>query len=328
VRQNLPIKFPLIYFKERYMTLPDLSLPSHEYPSAEFFVQDSFIDSNTTGSLFIVATPIGHLKDISARAIETLQKVDWIAAEDTRHSKPLLQALGVTTPMLSLHDHNEQFRAEQLLTRLLAGENGALISDAGTPLINDPGFHLVKLLRQQKVKVVPIPGASAVITALCAAGLPTNRFSYEGFLPAKAARRLEVLKSLQNETRTLVFYESPHRVLDTLAAMAEVFGASRQMVSAREMTKQFEQFASGTVAEVLGYFNAHNDKVRGEFVLMVMGAVAEEAPEVTEQDALINLMLQQGLPVKQITDIVSQYSGLKKKAVYNRVLQLKEALAD
>lgn len=296
-----------------------------EPTSSALYVQDSFTDSVLSGSLFIVATPIGHLKDISTRAIETLQKVDWIAAEDTRHSKLLLQALGVTTPMISLHDHNEQFRAEQLVARLLAGESGALISDAGTPLINDPGFHLVKLLRQQKIKVVPIPGASAVITALCAAGLPTNRFSYEGFLPAKSAKRLDVLSALQNDTRTLVFYESPHRVLDSLAAMREVFGAARQMVSAREMTKQFEQFVSGTVDEVLNYYNEHPDKVRGEFVLMVMGAVAQDAPEVTEQDSLIKLMLQQALPVKQITDIVSQYSGLKKKAVYNRVLQLKES---
>ncbi|WP_127470225.1 16S rRNA (cytidine(1402)-2'-O)-methyltransferase [Thiomicrorhabdus aquaedulcis] len=300
--------------------------PQPEAEQSLRFVQDSFIDASVTGTLFIVATPIGNLNDISTRAIETLQKVHWIAAEDTRHSKSLLNALGVSTPMLSLHDHNEQFRAEQLLTRLLAGENGALISDAGTPLINDPGFHLVKLLRQQKIKVVPIPGASAVITALCAAGLPTNRFSYEGFLPAKSAKRLDVLSALQNDTRTLVFYESPHRVLDSLAAMREAFGAARQMVSAREMTKQFEQFVSGTVDEVLNYYNEHPDKVRGEFVLMVMGAVAQDAPEVTEQDGLINLMLQQALPVKQITDIVSQYSGLKKKAVYNRVLQLKELI--
>jgi 16S rRNA (cytidine1402-2'-O)-methyltransferase len=271
-----------------------------------------------------VATPIGNLKDITYRAVEVLGTVDWIAAEDTRHTQRLLQALGVNKPLLSLHDHNEQARSQQLLEKLQAGESGALVSDAGTPLINDPGFHLVKLLRQQGVSVVPIPGPSAVITALCAAGLPTDRFSYEGFLPAKNQKRLQVLQTLKNDTRTLVFYESPHRLTESLKAMLDVFGAERQMVAAREMTKTYEQFVAGSVAEVAAYFDANADKVRGEFVLMVMGDVVAEAVSEDEHDALIGALLKQNLPVKQITDIVVEMSGQKKKAVYNRVLTLKE----
>nr|WP_218644607.1 16S rRNA (cytidine(1402)-2'-O)-methyltransferase [Thiomicrorhabdus cannonii] len=281
-------------------------------------------NATSKATLYIVATPIGNLKDITYRAVEVLGAVDWIAAEDTRHTQRLLQALGVNKPLLSLHDHNEQARSQQLLEKLQAGESGALVSDAGTPLINDPGFHLVKLLRQQGVKVVPIPGPSAVITALCAAGLPTDRFSYEGFLPAKKQRRLQVLQTLKNDTRTLVFYESPHRLTESLQAMLEVFGGERQMVAAREMTKTYEQFVSGSVAEVVAYFESHADKVRGEFVLMVMGDVVAEAVCEDEHDALIGALLKQQLPVKQITDIVVELSGQKKKAVYNRVLALKE----
>jgi len=282
--------------------------------------------TESSGTLYIVATPIGNLKDITQRAVETLEKVDWIAAEDTRHTQKLLQSLAMHRPLISLHDHNEQARMGQLLDKLQAGENGALVSDAGTPLINDPGFHLVKLLRQQGIKVVPIPGPSAVITALCAAGLPTDRFSYEGFLPAKSQKRINVLTELKDDTRTLVFYESPHRLMDTLPALAEVFGAERQMAVGRELTKTYEQFVSGTVQEVVAYFTENSDKVRGEFVLMVMGAVLEADTDVTDHDAWITAMLQQGLPVKQISEIISQVSGDKKKPIYNRVQQLKDLL--
>jgi 16S rRNA (cytidine1402-2'-O)-methyltransferase len=277
----------------------------------------------SSGTLYIVATPIGNLKDITLRAMDVLNAVDWIAAEDTRHTQKLLQALAIQKPLLSLHDHNEQARSTQLLQKLQMGESGALVSDAGTPLINDPGYHLVKLLRQQKVRVVPIPGPSAVITALCAAGLPTDRFSYEGFLPAKSQKRLQVLQNLLNDPRTLVFYESPHRLMDTLEALQTVFGELRQMVAAREMTKTYEQFVSGSVADVRAYFSEHGDKVRGEFVLMVMGDVIEEQPEEGDYDALILALLKQNLPVKQISEIVADYSGQKKKALYNRVLALK-----
>lgn len=277
-----------------------------------------------TGTLFIVATPIGNLKDITRRAVETLESVDWIAAEDTRHTRPLLQSLGINQTLISLHEHNELSRSEQLLERLRSGESGALVSDAGTPLINDPGYFLVKLLRQNGVSVVPIPGPSAVITALSAAGLPTDRFSYEGFLPAKSTKRLAVLATLAEDVRTLVFYESPHRVIASLADFQTVFGAEREIVVARELTKKFEQFVSGTLAEVNAYFNEHLDKVRGEFVFMLGGAQAKEAVELSSMDRLILTLLKQNLPVKQISEIVADYAEIKKKPIYNRVLELKE----
>ena len=281
---------------------------------------ESYVDA----TLFVVATPIGNLKDITRRAVEILESVDWIAAEDTRHTRQLLQALGINQELISLHEHNEEFRSQQLLERLQKGEKGALVSDAGTPLINDPGYHLVKLLREQQVNVVPVPGPSAVITALCAAGLPTDRFSYEGFLPAKSNKRQLVLNSLKEDVRTLVFYESPHRVQATLADMQTVFGDERTIVVARELTKKFEQFVSGSLAEVVEYFNDNTDKVRGEFVLMVGGATEKEAPELTEYDGLIEVLLKQNIHVKQISEIVSDYTGLKKKPIYSRVLELKD----
>lgn len=281
-------------------------------------------DLPTDGTLFIVATPIGNLKDITRRAVEVLESVDWIAAEDTRHTRQLLQSLGINQNLISLHDHNEESRSVQLLARLQQGERGALVSDAGTPLINDPGYHLVKLLRQNCVEVIPIPGPSAVITALCAAGLPTDRFSYEGFLPAKSGKRILILEALKEDVRTLVFYESPHRVQATLADLLGVFGGQRQMSVARELTKKFEQFVSGTVEEVATYFANNTDKVRGEFVLMVGGDTEKEAVELSEWDGLIQILLKQNLPVKQISEIVADYAGIKKKPIYNRVLALKE----
>ncbi|VAW49070.1 16S rRNA (cytidine(1402)-2'-O)-methyltransferase [hydrothermal vent metagenome] len=270
-----------------------------------------------------MATPIGNLKDITQRAAEVLESVDWVAAEDTRHTRPLLQSLGINQSLISLHDHNEAHRSLQLLERLQQGEIGALVSDAGTPLINDPGYHLVKLLRQHNITVVPIPGPSAVITALCAAGLPTDRFSYEGFLPAKSVKRVQVLQGLVEDMRTLVFYESPHRIQATLVDLKSVMGASRTMSVARELTKKFEQFVSGSIEEVIYYFEQHPDKVRGEFVLMVGGASEKEAVALSEWDSLIKVLLQQNLPVKQISEIVADYAGIKKKPVYSRVLELK-----
>ncbi|BCN93884.1 ribosomal RNA small subunit methyltransferase I [Thiomicrorhabdus immobilis] len=283
--------------------------------------------TQTPGTLYVVATPIGNLADITRRAVETLEKVDWVAAEDTRHSKPLLHALGINQTLISLHEHNELQRSEQLLAKLKNGENGALISDAGTPLINDPGYHLVKLLRDEGVNVVPLPGPSAVITALSAAGLPTDRFTYEGFLPAKANKRLAILEGLATEVRTLVFYESPHRLMECLQSMQTAFGEEREIVVARELTKKFEQFVSGKLHDVYGYFIENSDKVRGEFVLMLKGAPekSEEAGEAAliEQDKMIQVMLKQSLPVKQISEIIAELTGEKKKPIYQRVLELK-----
>lgn len=277
------------------------------------------------GLLYVVSTPIGNLGDITHRAVETLEKVDWIAAEDTRHTKQLLTALGLNKTLISLHEHNEQQRTDQLLTKLQGGEKGALVSDAGTPLINDPGYHLVKTLRENDIAVVPIPGVSAVITALSCAGLPTDRFTYEGFLPAKNSKRVQQLQTLEQEKRTMVFYESPHRLEDCLASMTEVFGGQRELVVGRELTKKFEQFVSGTLDEVCAYFKENGDRVRGEFVLMLAGnqAVSDQEGAALDLDKMIKVLLAQTLPVKQIADIVSQVSGEKKKAIYQRTLELK-----
>ncbi|HHS99461.1 MAG TPA: 16S rRNA (cytidine(1402)-2'-O)-methyltransferase, partial [Thiomicrospira sp.] len=276
-------------------------------------------DRQALGKLYVVATPIGNMGDITRRAIETLENVDWIAAEDTRHTKSLLGALGINQKLMSLHEHNELQRTEQLLDKLKTGEQGALVSDAGTPLINDPGYHLVKRLREEGIEVIPIPGPSAVITALCAAGLPTDRFTYEGFLPAKPNKRLLALEPLANEVRTMVFYESPHRLMACLDSMQTVFGCERELVVARELTKKFEQFVSGTVQEVVAYFTENSDKVRGEFVLMLAGAEVKsaESGEATllEQDKMIEVMLKQNLPVKQISEMIAELTGEKKKPI-------------
>ncbi|WP_044407053.1 16S rRNA (cytidine(1402)-2'-O)-methyltransferase [Thiomicrospira microaerophila] len=274
------------------------------------------------GVLYIVATPIGNLGDITQRAIDVLKQVDWVAAEDTRHSAKLLQHLGVSNRLMSLHDHNEQSRIASLLQALCAGESGALISDAGTPLISDPGYHLVKSLREAGVEVRPVPGASALIAALSVAGMATDRFCFEGFLPAKSLKRQHALAALAQETRTLVFYESPHRLLACLVAMSEVLGAHRKVFIAREITKQFEQFVFMALSQAIDYFQENNDKVRGEFVLVVAGAPLQ--PHLPQDwDALIHVLLDQSLPVKQIAEIVARYFSAKKNTVYSRVLALK-----
>lgn len=286
---------------------------------------DSFLEA---GTLYVVATPIGNLEDISQRALRLLDNVDWVAAEDTRHSKKLLQHFGLNPSMISLHDFNEQERSVQLLARLKTGETGGLISDAGTPLISDPGYHLVNLLRQNEIKVVPIPGPSAIITALSAAGLPTNRFSFEGFLPAKNVKRLVVLQALIHEPRTMVFYESPHRLLDSLKQFVEVFPDTTEMVIARELTKHFEQFVSGTVKTCADYFIVHPDKVRGEFVLMLRGFEENVTEDNLEADKLIEILSEQQLPVKQIAEIVSTMYPIKKKQAYQKAQILKENLEE
>jgi 16S rRNA (cytidine1402-2'-O)-methyltransferase len=279
------------------------------------------------GALYIVATPIGNLADISKRALDVLSQVDWVAAEDTRHSQKLLQHFAINKPLISLHEHNETERAQSLIDKLKQGESGALISDAGTPLISDPGYVLVKALRDQGLEVRPIPGASAMIAALSVAGLPTDRFSFEGFLPAKANKRQTVLQALQSQTQTLVFYESPHRLMDCLLSLKTVLGESRRITVAREMTKQYEQFVSGNLAEAVAFFEAFPDKVRGEFVLVVEGAKHESEDESDQNDwnDLIDILLKQGLPVKQISEIVAEYFQVKKNTVYPQVQARKDA---
>lgn len=247
--------------------------------------------------LYIVPTPIGNLSDITLRAIEVLKSVDCIAAEDTRHSGILLQHLDVKVPMLALHDHNEQQRAGVLIQRIQQGQSIALISDAGTPLISDPGYHLVKACRDAGVKVVPLPGPCAAITALSAAGLPTDRFVFEGFLPAKEKGKDDRLQALADETRTMVFYESPRRVIDTLTAMLQVFG-ERQIVIARELTKTFETLHSLPLSEMLVWLQEDDNRTRGEFVLMLAGK-PDNSDELPAEVLRTLTLLMSDLPLKK-----------------------------
>lgn len=281
---------------------------------------------NSLGILYVVATPIGNLQDMSLRAIETLKAVDCIAVEDTRHSQPLLQYYGIKAKLLALHEHNERESAHQLLARLQQGESIALISDAGTPLISDPGYFLVREVRAAGVKVVPLPGPCAMITALSVAGLPTDKFIFEGFLSPKSTSRWNRLVALRRESRTMIFYEAPHRIKELLQALLDAFGAERQVVIAREMTKLFETIKSATLGELLPWLEADANQQRGEFVVVVAGA--EVTPDEAEQEAevmrILRLLLLE-LPLKQAVNLVSQITGQKKNSVYTLALQIKEA---
>lgn len=271
--------------------------------------------SQFPAKLYIVATPIGNISDISYRAIETLQQVDLIAAEDTRHSGKLLSHYQIKKPMFPLHDHNERERGKVLISKIQAGQSVALISDAGTPLISDPGYHLVNECREAGVDVVPIPGPSAVISALSAAGLPTDRFSFEGFLPAKEKGKQDKLKELIEETRTMVFYESPRRIQDTVQQIINILGAQRKLVVARELTKTFESFYSLPAAEMLDFLNQDSNHCRGEFVLMVAGAQKDETS--IPQVALNTLtLLKEQLPLKKAAALTAQIHNQKKNELY------------
>lgn len=268
----------------------------------------------TSPCLYIVPTPIGNLSDITLRAIEVLKSVDCIAAEDTRHSGILLQHLDAKAPMMALHDHNEQQRASVLIEKIKQGQSVALISDAGTPLISDPGYHLVKACRDAGVKVVPLPGPCAAITALSAAGLPTDRFVFEGFLPAKEKGKEDRLQALADESRTMVFYESPRRVIDTLTSMLHVLG-DRPMVAARELTKTFETIQALPLSEMIPWLQADENRTRGEFVLMVAGKTAQETELPTEATRTLTLLMAE-LPLKKAAALTAEIYGLKKNALY------------
>jgi 16S rRNA (cytidine1402-2'-O)-methyltransferase len=279
--------------------------------------------STASGVLYVVPTPIGNLGDMVPRAVEVLQTVDVIAAEDTRHSGKLLQFFQVGTPMVAYHDHSGDQRERDLLARLQAGESVALISDAGTPLISDPGYRLVALAREAGIKVVPIPGACAAIAALSASGLPSDRFSFEGFLPAKSGARKSVLQDLLQDSRTLIFYESPHRIVASLTDMAEVFGGERQLVLAREISKTFETFLVGRVAEVLQQVIADENQQRGEFVLLLRGYEAPLDPTGPNPEAcrVMRLLLNESLPLKQAASLAAQITGEKKNRLYDWALE-------
>ena len=274
-------------------------------------------------TLYIVATPIGNLDDITLRAIDTLKRVDLIAAEDTRHSGLLLQHLGIKARLYSLHDHNEQEKAQVLIEKLQAGISIALISDAGTPLINDPGYHLVKACRENGIKVVPIPGACAAIAALSVAGLPSDKFIYEGFLPAKSKARQDSLASLITEPRTMIFYESTHRLLETLKDMQTIFGADKQIVLAKELTKTWETIVSFPVNELIDWLNQDASRQKGEFVLIVAGYT--ESNKDIDPKAINTLkLLQKELPLKKAAAITAEIYGLKKNQLYQIGLNLEE----
>lgn len=274
------------------------------------------------GKLYLVATPIGHLQDMSYRAVAILQQVQAIACEDTRVSRHLLEAFGIDKPLFALHQHNEHGAAQGLLARLQAGEEIAVISDAGTPVISDPGAWIVKLAHEQGIQVVPIPGANAVVTALCASGLSGDSFHFAGFIPAKSSERQQFLRRFVSAQETTIFYESPHRIADTLLAMQEIFAAKRRLVIARELTKTFEQIVSLPLEEALDWLKADSNHQRGEFVLL-LEAAAEQTEDLLGYE-LAEDLLAQGLSIKTICALLQQHCGANKKALYQHLLTKKD----
>ena len=273
--------------------------------------------TDLTGILYIVATPIGNLQDITQRALDTFAQVDLIAAEDTRHSGLLLSHYGIKKPFFALHDHNEQEKAHILVEKLKQGSNIALISDAGTPLISDPGFHLVRQCREAGIRVVPLPGACAAITALCASGIASDRFCFEGFLPAKNKARKDKLENIAEEDRTLIFYESTHRILDTLEDMQSVLGGERYIVLAREITKTWETITGNTIKNLREWLLEDPNRTKGEMVLIVEGKPkSDNNDEISPQAVKALELIAEELPLKKAAAIVAELYGYKKNALY------------
>jgi len=273
--------------------------------------------TDLTGILYIVATPIGNLQDITQRALDTFMQVDLIAAEDTRHSGLLLTHYGIKKPFFALHDHNEQEKAHILVGKLKQGSHIALISDAGTPLISDPGFHLVRQCREAGIRVVPLPGACAAITALCASGIASDRFCFEGFLPAKSKARKDKLENIAEEDRTLIFYESTHRILDTLEDMQLVLGDERYIVLAREITKTWETITGNTIKNLREWLLEDPNRTKGEMVLIVEGKPkSDNNDEISPQAVKALELIAEELPLKKAAAIVSELYGYKKNALY------------
>ena len=272
----------------------------------------------------MVATPIGNLQDITLRALEVLKAVDAVAAEDTRHTAGLLSHFAIQQKLIAVHEHNEHKAAVLLLERLRAGESIALVSDAGTPGISDPGAVVVDKLREAGIRVVPIPGASAVVAAMSAAGIPAPGFTFHGFLPASGAQRRKVLEALKATPHTLVFYEAPHRVLESVADMAKVLGGGRRLTIARELTKTFETFHRCALAEAVSWLESDANQQRGEFVLLVEPAAAVEVTGIGEEAERVLKSLLAELPLKQAVKLTTEITGLKKNALYERALHLTE----
>ncbi|MCF9046275.1 16S rRNA (cytidine(1402)-2'-O)-methyltransferase [Acinetobacter nectaris] len=271
--------------------------------------------------LFVVATPIGHLDDMTFRAIEVLKQVKLIAAEDTRQSIQLLKHFNISTPLTACHDHNESHKIEQLLDTLKSGDSIALISDAGTPLISDPGFKLVRAAQKHNIRVTPVPGACAAISALSAVGLPSDRFSFEGFLPSRSSQRLSQLEQLKDETQTLIFYEAPHRILECVKDMAQVFGSDRKVGFAREITKTFETIKQFSFAELISFIEQDKNQQKGEIVLVVAGSTAQKDLQQEKLDEILNRLLKD-LSVKAASQLAADLFGIKKKIAYQRALEL------
>jgi 16S rRNA (cytidine1402-2'-O)-methyltransferase len=276
-----------------------------------------------TGKLYIVATPIGNPADFSERALTVLREVKLVAVEDTRHSGRLFNACSINTPMLSCHDYNETERIELLLGKVAAGDDIALVSDAGTPLVSDPGFQLVRQAHARGITVVPVPGPSAVIAALCSAGLPTDRFVFEGFLPAKAGARQARLQELAKERRTLVFYEAPHRIVECLADMEACFGSERAATLARELTKTYETIIPATLGKLIERVRSDENHQKGEIVLVVGGCAASEGALDADAEKTLKILLEE-LPLRQAASLAAKITGLKKNLLYDTALSWQE----
>lgn len=279
--------------------------------------------SKLSGTLYLVATPIGNLGDMSQRAIDTLKNVDLVAAEDTRHSRPLLQQFGITTSLTALHEHNERNACEGLLAKIQAGESIAVISDAGTPLISDPGYFLVRQAHQLGISVVPVPGASTLTSALCAAGLPTNSVHFEGFLPSKSSQRVARLKELAATTDTLVFFEAPHRIIHTLSDMTEYFGVNREAVFMRELTKLYETIKAGTLEFLYEFVTEDSNQRKGEIALVVQGATPKPQSDDIDLEAerILKLLLKE-VSTKKAAALTADITGLRKNKLYQHALSL------
>lgn len=281
----------------------------------------SMDNSNTTPALYVVATPIGNMSDITLRALEVLKSADLIACEDTRHTRRLLDHYGISAPVTAVHQHNEAAAAESLIKALAAGRTVALVSDAGTPGISDPGARAVAAVRSAGFPVVPIPGACAMVAALSAAGLTDRQFLFVGFLPAKAAARQEAILALQGVDSSLVFYEAPHRIIDTVIDLAAFLEAERTLVIARELTKRFEEIAVLPLAEAAAWFEVDDNRQRGEFVLVVSGPPPRTGLEL-ETERVLKLLLAD-LPLKQAVQLAAAITGTAKNSLYQRALELK-----
>lgn len=300
-----------------------MTASSHDQPKQHLGVSNTasrvISDDSGFGCLYVVATPIGNLDDISDRMKQTLAQVSKIAAEDTRRTKQLLSHIGVDTPCFSLHDHNERQKLDSIVQMLKKGESIALVSDAGTPLISDPGYPLVARLREEGLKVVPIPGPCALIAALSVAGLPSDRFIFEGFLPAKTSARQQALDNLKEETGTIIFYESSHRIKACLEDMETVLGDERKVVVARELTKTYETILDGTLESLIDQLATDPNQSKGEFVVMVKGA--EKSSQTLSPEAIkLAELLKEYLPGKQAAKISADFFGEKKNLLYKYLL--------